>query len=180
MAKSSDIAQASASFDELYGAHGPRIYRFCHRLCANSADAEDLAQEVFVAAFRGLPRFAGRASLTTWLYQIALNRYRSMRGKKRPDTVSLDQNEASLPAGDPQKAWLEEIALDQAMARLPAIQKETFLLVKGEGLTCREAAEALGVSEGTVKFRVYQAIQKLQATLSEGSVSDRREVADEV
>jgi RNA polymerase sigma-70 factor (ECF subfamily) len=172
MARSSDIADRPASFDELYGAYGARIFRFCRRLCANSADAEDLTQEVFVAAFRGLPRFAGRASLTTWLYQIALNRYRSTRAKRRVDTVSLDQDELLAPAGDPSEVSTDEIAMQQAMSQLPVIQREAFLLVKGEGLTCREAALALGVPEGTVKFRVYQAIQKLQAALSEGAVSN--------
>ncbi|HEX5322642.1 MAG TPA: RNA polymerase sigma factor [Capsulimonadaceae bacterium] len=152
-------------FDELYGAHGARIFRLCHRLCRNPTDAEDLAQEVFVAAFRGLPRFAGRASPSTWLYKIALNRWRAWKGKDRLNAASLDQSDEPI-GPDPTHASLERIAMDRAMAALPAVQREALLLVKGEGLTCREAASVLGLPEGTVKFRVYQAIQKLQSSLA--------------
>lgn len=164
--KSDRCAGSSGAFDELYRSHEARIYRFCHRLSANSADAEDLAQEVFLAAFRGLPRFAGRASVTTWLYKIALNRWRTFKSRDRLRTEQLDESvpdQESSP--DSSSASLERIALDQAMSRLPAIQREALLLVKGEGLTCREAAWALGIPEGTLKFRVYQAIEKLRAAL---------------
>ncbi|HLK55908.1 MAG TPA: sigma factor [Chthonomonadaceae bacterium] len=70
-------AGEAGSFETLY--HGTRIYRFSQGLCGNDACAEDLTQDVFLAAYRGAERFEGRSSLATWLYRIALYRWRNIR-----------------------------------------------------------------------------------------------------
>ena len=161
----------AGSFESLYREFGPRLYRFCLRLCGDVSCAEDLTQEVFLAAFRGAERFEARSSIATWLYRIALYRWRHSRDKSRINTVSLQETDAPLSA-DPAQIGLEKVALDAALAALPDPLRVAFLLVKAEGFLCREAAEILGVPESTLKSRVALASHKLQALLS----TDEREV----
>jgi RNA polymerase sigma factor (sigma-70 family) len=84
---------APASFDALYAEHSNRIYRFCYRLCGHPVDAEDLAQEVFLAAYQGLSGFAGRSSLTTWLYRIAIYRWQRVLKQYRASNGKLWRKE---------------------------------------------------------------------------------------
>lgn len=164
-------AGEAGSFEALYREYGPRIYRFSRRLCGNEADAEDLTQEVFLAAYQGADRFQARSSLTTWLYRIALYRWRRTRSVRRPETVPLDGARAAL-SSDPAQAGLVRLSLDNALAALPDMAREAFLLVKGEGLLCREAAEVLGIPEGTLKSRVYTAVAQLQRRLEAEAEDD--------
>ena len=176
------------SFKMLYVEYGARIYRFCRRLCGNEADAEDLTQEVFLAAFKGLDRFEGRSSLATWLYRIAFNRWSRIRSNRRLETVPLDDEQPIL-SSDPSKVGLDRIFLERALNALPVNYREAFLLVKGEGLLCREAAEVLGIPEGTLKSRVYGAVVRLQRLMESeesavpvkhGGNIRKKEVCDEV
>jgi RNA polymerase sigma-70 factor, ECF subfamily len=155
-------------FATLYDDYGGRIYRFCHRLCRNAADAEDLTQEVFVAAFQGLSGFEGRSSVATWLYRIALYRWRKMSHARGPETVPLDEEwAAAATSPDPARAGVARMSLQSALAALPESVREAFLLVKAEGLKCREAAAVLGIPEGTLKYRVHQAVLLLRSLLDE-------------
>ena len=155
----------AGSFEALYRAYGPRLYRFCLRLSGDVSCAEDLTQEVFVAAFRGADRFEARSSIATWLYRIALYRWRDARDKSRITTVSLHDSDAPLSA-DPAQIGLQNLELDAAIAALPDALRTAFLLVKAEGFLFREAAEILGVPESTLKSRVALAARQLQAQLT--------------
>jgi RNA polymerase sigma-70 factor (ECF subfamily) len=157
-------AGEAGSFETLYREYGPRIYRFCRRLTCNDTSAEDLTQDVFLAAYRGMERFEGRSSLATWLYRITLYRWRNLQNAHSVETLALDETTTAL-SSDPAQTGLERIALENALSALPAPLREAFLLVKGEGFLCREAAEILGIPEGTLKSRVYSAILKLQGLL---------------
>ena len=150
------------SFDALYEAHGARIYRFCYRLCGNASDAEDLTQEVFVAAWQSLPRFAGRSTEQTWLYRIALYRWRRICETLPPKTLALYERDAIM--GGPTVA---RIALGTAIDSLPEDQREAFLLVKAEELSHKEASAVLRVPVGTVQSRVFAAIRRLRVLLTE-------------
>ncbi len=150
------------TFDTLYAEHGARIYRFCYRLCGDRTDAEDLTQDVFVAAWQSLPRFAGRAAEQTWLYRIALYRWNRLRTSRPPNTVVLLEDAGSVP-GTP----LLRILLDEAIEDLPPDLHEAFLLVKAEQLSYREAAAILEVPIGTVQSRVFAAVHRLRILLSE-------------
>jgi RNA polymerase sigma-70 factor (ECF subfamily) len=159
-------------FDEIFVEYGDRIYRFCYRLCGHTADAEDLTQDVFVAAYQGLARFEGRSSVATWLYRIALYRWGRIHGGRRPETVPLDEEMvgAGYPLGatpDLASAGVERLSMENALLALPDGLREAFLLVKAEGLKYREAAQALGVPQGTVQSRVHDAVVKLRALLAE-------------
>jgi RNA polymerase sigma-70 factor (ECF subfamily) len=156
------------SFEALYDRYGNRVYRFCFRLCGHTADAEDLAQEVFVAAYQGLERFEGRSTLATWLFRIALFRWKRLRGAHHPETVPLDEAlEVAATAPDPAFVGVERLLLDQALAALPPDLHEAFLLVKVEGLKYREAAVVLGLPQGTVQSRVHEAMVRMRAVLAD-------------
>lgn len=156
------------SFDAFYDRYGNRVYRFCYRLCGHAADAEDLAQKVFLAAFQGLDRFESRCSLATWLYRIALYRWRRLHGGHKPETLTLsDELEGAVTAPDPASASLERLSLDRALASLAPALLEAFLLVRVEGLKYREAAAALGIPQGTVQSRVHDATARLREWLAE-------------
>ena len=157
--------QQAQAFARLYREHGDRIYRFCYRLCGSVAEAEDLTQEVFVAAWQGLERFEGRSSVTTWLYHIALNRWRSLPRRYRLELVSIDAMGELVGADDPATTGLERMTLEHALETLPVEQREAFLLVKAEGWKYREAAEVLGIPQGTVQFRVHEAVCRLRVLL---------------
>lgn len=175
----------AAGFDALYCEYGERIYRFSLRLCLNPTEAEDLTQEVFLAAYQSLPRFQGRSTLATWLYRIAVFQWRSRISRKALPSVPLEEAQHWEASGaDPAETGLNRIGLNKALAALTPLQREAFLLVKGEGLLCREAANVLGIPVGTLKFRVHEAVIRLQSLLSEETeplpVSDCQEVCREV
>lgn len=153
-------------FTEFYKQHGDRIYRFCFRLSGSVSDAEDLTQEVFLAAFQGQARFQGRASVQTWLYKIALNCWRQSRRKPQLD-ASVLEGEAAQGGPDLEQMVTDGIALTCALNALPPDLRETFLLVRAEGLTYREAAQVLDVPQGTVQWRVHEASRRLRVLLTE-------------
>lgn len=150
------------TFDGLFEAHGARIFRFCFRLCGNKTDAEDLTQDVFVAAWQSLPRFAGRSTEQTWLYRIALYRWNRVRQSRGPETVPLGDFDGFSSA-----PTLTKLSLDAAIDSLPADLRAPFLLVKAEGLTHKEAAHVLEIPTGTVQSRVFAAARRLRELLSE-------------
>lgn len=160
-----------ATFPELYRQYGERLYRVCLGLCGNATDAEDLVQEVFVLAFEHGEQFEGRAAFSTWLYKIAVRKWRRMRPDYESACVSLA--ELGPEPADPFSGPLLGLILEEAMARLPEPLLEAFLLVKVEGLRYHEAAEVLEVPIGTVQGRVYYARRHLQALLSEPQTTVR-------
>src|SRR5687768_7282778 len=90
-----DLVEASLAgdrqaFDTIVERHQRHVYQLCYRFVGNHEDASDLAQDVFVRAFRSLKTFKGQASLGTWLYRIAVNVSLNKVGAKRPDAVSVD------------------------------------------------------------------------------------------
>lgn len=152
-------------FTDFYRQYGDRIYRFCFRLGGSVSDAEDLTQEVFLAAYQGLDRFEGRSSVQTWLYRIALNCWRNSCRAPRLDTTDIDTVTQAGPGLE--QSVTDNIALTCALAALPPDLREAFLLVKAEGLKYREAAQVLNIPQGTVQFRVHQASRRLRVLLSE-------------
>jgi RNA polymerase sigma-70 factor (ECF subfamily) len=157
------------AFETLYRQYGERIYHFCFRLCGSVPEAEDLTQEVFVAALLGLDRFEGRSAVLTWLYRIAVFRWRHWRSRKEPLAVSLDAGRQIASSRDAIHDFIERQSLEHALAGLTPDQREAFVLVKMEGLKYREAAEVLGTPLGTVQSRVFDAITRLRERLGQES-----------
>ncbi len=164
-----------AAFDKLFGRYAPRVLAFAlHLTHGCRADAEDLTQETFVAAFHGAEGFRGGARLLTWLLGIAVRRHRDAGRKERPTLVLLREDDPA-PGRSVEDGAVEGVAFRRALATLDAPLREAFLLVAAQGLTHREAAEVLGAPVGTVKWRVAEATKRLRARLSEGEEEPTRD-----
>lgn len=153
------------TFEELYSQYGDGLYRYCFRLCrGNEADAEDLAQETLILAFRHLEGFRGKSKVQTWLYRIALNVH--LKRRKGP-AGGEELDEEHDPGVDPTGGQLTRLWLESGLASLPEALYQAIVLVKAEGLTHKEAAAVLGVPQGTVQFRVHEAVKRLRKILTE-------------
>jgi RNA polymerase sigma-70 factor, ECF subfamily len=160
--------QRKPTFEEIYADCADRIYRYCYRLCGgNQAEAEDLVQETFLLAYRGLDGFKGRSSVVTWLYRIALHEWLRRRGPALETVPGDEALDATAGERDPVAEQINRLWLESALARLPEVQRQAVILVKAEGLTHREAAVVLGVPQGTVQFRVHEALKRLREIMSE-------------
>jgi RNA polymerase sigma-70 factor (ECF subfamily) len=126
--------------------------------------AKDVAQDVFIAVFRGLTKFRGESSLKTWIYQITLRTAgrHSVKRKKRPAT-GLDFDE--LHGGEPADSAATLAELSAALAALPLEARTVLALVAIEGLSHEAAAEVLGIPVGTVWSRLHNARRKLAAAM---------------
>jgi len=155
-----------------------RIYNAVYHLVGNDEDAEDIAQEVFVRAFRNLGRFAGRAKFSTWLYGIMLNSVRSYwRRRRGQPAVRLEgpEEEDNGPGTDPPargdgpldaSVRREQVRLVRAaIAELDEDLREIVVLRDIRGLSYEELEEALSLPAGTVKSRLHRARQALKDKL---------------
>jgi len=155
-------------FDALYDAHADWLFRLCLRLSGYChTEAEDLAQEVLVAVYQSLPRFANRARLTTWLYAVAIRTWRKHLARRPPPSLPLEDTDQSPIGADGMADRLTRVSVEAALIALPDPLREAFLLVKADGLTHKEAAHLLGIPIGTVQARVHEAARRLRLALSE-------------
>ena len=187
VSESRDEAQIIASilagntheFHELIRPHERSVYVMALSLLQNEADAEDAAQEAFLKAFRNLANFRGDAKFSTWLISIALNEARSrLRSQKNVKIESLDESPDGQDHVSPAllRDWREipsealerkeiRLLLQHAVADLPSIYREVFLLRDVEELSVNESAEALGITVASVKVRLHRARIMLQKKL---------------
>ncbi len=169
-----------AEFARMVDAYSAMIYRLGLKMLNNPQDAEDVLQETFIKAFRNLDRFDGRASVSTWLYRIATNEALMLLRKKHPESISVetpweeDDEEQEplqivdwccLPENELMSAEVREY-LDQAADKLPARLKVVFVLRDIEGLSTRETANVLDISETAVKTRLSRARLRLREELT--------------
>lgn len=154
-----------AAFAALIDRHYDRIFRFAWRLTGAADQAEDLAQDVSILLARRIRQFRGDAKFTTWLYQVTLNAARDAGRRNATRCKAMDRYAEDLDrsmAEDRDRAtsagWLQT-----ALATLRDDWRETAALVVGEGLTQAEAGEALGISEGTVAWRMTEVKKALTA-----------------
>lgn len=155
--------------------HATRVYGALRRFGLDAAEADEVAQEVFVRAWRGLPRFEERAQLSTWLYRIAFNeaqRRLSRRGPRQgeadldsDDPIASVQESSTLgPEAQTLGQELEEI-LERALEQLPADWRAAVVLRDVEGLSTQAAAEIAGVGEAAFKSRLHRGRMQLRALL---------------
>ena len=152
------------AFSSLVERHYDRIFGLAFRLTGRRAEAEDLCQDVCVALPRKLVAFRGDARFTTWLYRVVVNAAHDRR--RRAATFAR----AAEGWGEVEVARRAEAAeasealswLQAAMSALPEDLRDTMALVLDDGLTQGEAAEILGVSEGTVSWRVSEVKRRLK------------------
>jgi RNA polymerase sigma-70 factor, ECF subfamily len=160
-----------AAFETIYRAHAGRLYSVACRVLGNPTDAEDLLQEIFLAAHRKLDTFRGESALGTWLYRLAMNlcldHLRSRTTRSGQMTDALDDQYGLDDSGSRRLAerTVAKMDLERAMAQLPEGCRTAFVLHDVEGLEHREVAEILGIAEGTSKSQVHKARLRLRAML---------------
>lgn len=153
-----------AAFRALFRRHTPALHRFVLRLVGGDrVDAEDMVQEVWLAAMKGLSKFRWESSLRTWLRAIALNIWRQRIRRREPEWLTLSDVHVSTErvpeSGD-------TIDLERALTLLPAGCRAVLLLHDREGLTHGEIGRALGMSPGTSKSQLSYARARMRALLS--------------
>ena len=164
------------AFAELVMGHADHVYGALRRFGLDADEADEVAQEVFVRAWRGLSRFEERSQFSTWLYRIAFNeaqRRLSRRPTARaaPDPDREDDPILALPESPelgPDAQTLErefEVALEEALDQLPADWRTAVVLRDIEGLSTHDAAEIVGVREAAFKSRLHRGRMQLRALL---------------
>jgi RNA polymerase sigma-70 factor (ECF subfamily) len=174
------IAGDRAEFARMVDLYSNPIYRLGLRMLGNPQDAEDILQNTFLNALTHLPTFEGRSSLSTWLYRIAANEA-LMRLRRKKLEVNLEDAETDQHTEDlkptqfvhwsalPEEQLLSgegEKVLDQAIQNLPESMRIVFLLRDIEGLSIKETADALNLTETNVKTRLLRARMFLREQLS--------------
>ncbi|HEY2319016.1 MAG TPA: sigma-70 family RNA polymerase sigma factor [Solirubrobacteraceae bacterium] len=164
-----------AAFAELVMMHADRVYAALRRFGLEADDAGDVAQEVFLRAWRGLDRFEGRAAFSTWLYRIAFNEAQRRLGRHtlpRAEPVGDGEDPvAALPeapeSGPDARALADEFArtLDDALNQLPPEWRTAVVLRDIEGLSTHDAAEVAGIGEAAFKSRLHRGRMQLRALL---------------
>jgi RNA polymerase sigma-70 factor (ECF subfamily) len=157
------------AFDRLVERFQRDIYRLCYRYVNNHEDANDVAQEVFLKAYRAIRRFRGDSSFSTWLYRIAVNTCLNFRSSRKPETEELPEALADPRAGVVTSLESEEQArrVREAIRRLPEKQRATLILKVYHDLTHEEVARILGSTVGTVKANLFHALGNLRKLVLE-------------
>ena len=164
-----------AAFEELIRQYEKKVYTLCFRMCGNSEDAEEAAQDAFLALWRGIDRFRQESTLSTWIYRLATNACIDTlrRRKKQSGSVSLDDEELFVDAVDPAPQPHEEAErretqrlLQEGLLSLPAEYRSILLLREIEGLSYSEISAALDLELGTVKSRISRGRTLLRNFLS--------------
>lgn len=174
---------ARAAFAELVRRHQGKVRGLLLRLCGDRTLADDLAQEVFLRAYRGLCGFEGRSSFSTWLYRISYNAYlnHSTRTRKWSALPSGYDTATAAPddAHSPPRSDLRR-DLDLAVATLPERYRGVVVLYYLQDLSYPEIAEILDVPLGTVKTHLHRAKRLLRTKLHGWDVELDRDELDDV
>lgn len=181
------VAEAAAgsreAFDELVRRHQARIFNLARALVGDDGDAEDLAQEAFIRAWRAIGRFRGASAFRTWLYRVAINVIRSHLARRSQQRLiwgwwprkgsDAEPREAVLAGSvDVETGLLRREAIDRALSALPPDMRVAVTLRDIEGLEYREIAETLGVPIGTVMSRIARGRARLRPLLAPLVTSD--------
>lgn len=165
------------AFAHFVDAYGPRVHRLAARYAANSADAEDLTQEIFLDLYRCISGFRGESSLATWVYRVAMNHCLKHQGRTRT-TAQLDEHEMEQHpdnSADPARSALRNELSGQvhgALDALSPLHRDIVILHELHGLTYEECARVLDVPLGTVKSRLSNAFRRLRVALQSYVLDD--------
>lgn len=166
------------AFRQLVELHSRGVYRVALRVTGNCQDAEDVVQETFLKAYRQLARFESRASFGTWVHRIAMNcavdllRSRPRR-EQAEEGETLEQMAATTTDGTRHAPSPERLMeslevgerVEEAMARLSALERTAFVLRHFEGLSITEIGKALGIRDNAAKHCIFRAVRKMRLAL---------------
>ena len=168
------LAQAGdrEAFDEIVRRHQRQVYQLCYRFTGNHEDASDLAQDVFVRAYRALAGFKGQSALATWLYRIGVNVCLNRKALKTLPVEPMPLIEPADARAEPADAAVlkgeRAREVRAAIARLPRKQRATLILRTYQELPHDEIAAILGSSVGAVKANFFHALANLKKLLMDG------------
>ena len=164
-----------AAFEELIRQYEKKVYTLCFRMCGNSEDAEEAAQDAFLALWRGIDRFRQESSLSTWIYRLATNACIDTlrRRKKQSGSVSLDDEELFVDAVDTSPQPQETVEhretqklLQEGLSALPEEYRKVLILREIEGLSYTEISESASIALCPVKSRISRGRSLLRNFLS--------------
>lgn len=160
------VAGDANAFRDLLDRHYMTVYRMAFRFCGNQHDAEDVTQLACIKLADQISSFKGQSAFTTWLYTVVLNTSRDwQRAQNRHQRghVGIESAEdvtSSQPSAEQALSTQQQLAKVNA---LPEQEREALILVFGEGLSHKQAAEVLGCAESTVSWRIHEARKKLSS-----------------
>jgi RNA polymerase sigma factor (sigma-70 family) len=170
------------AFDDLVRKYTPKLYGMVYNMTSNREDTADLLQDIFSKAYRSLNRFMGKSSFYTWLYSISVNMtLNHLKKRGRHHKVSLDDVDTGIEndpdfiavttakTGVAREVNIHELqkSLNAAMMKLSEDHRTVVTLYDIQGLQHAEISGILGVSEGTVRSRLFYAHRLLQSYLEE-------------
>lgn len=172
------------SFEQLVAVYQGGVYRMVYARMQNRHDAEDVVQDVFLSAYRGLSSLRDPGMFRAWLYSIALNRVRDfMRRRKLATLFGFARNEVPEDFPDAGPDGYDHLAarrfwsgINEFLDSLPSLQREVFRLRFIDDLGIQEIAVALGKNESTVKTHLYRAVEKFKAACSHAGLSAQEEL----
>jgi RNA polymerase sigma-70 factor (ECF subfamily) len=163
-----------AAFEELVRRHADHLYAVVLRFVADSGEAEEVTQEAFLRAWRSIGRFEGRSRFFTWLYRIGINEAKRRAARRPPATVVSLDDEPIPEAPDWSQAPETRFAqsdlrrvLEDAIRALAPEYRAPIVLRDVEGLSTREAAEAMDLGEAAFKSRLHRARLAVRRALDE-------------
>lgn len=177
----SELAAAQAGDRQAQAAiflrHRAEVAAFLSRLTGDPTVVDDLVQEVFIAAFAGLPGFRGDAQLSSWLYRICLSKARNFwdaqRRRERREATGAARFSTHAPSAEEDfEAAEQRRALYRALGELPTSYREAFTARILEGMSLADACKLLGAPCSTVSYRTRRAIDLLSRALELGSLAD--------
>ena len=163
------LAGRREAFDVIVERHRRSVYQLCYRFVGNHEDASDLAQDVFVRAFKGLGKFKGDSSLSTWLYRVGVNTCLNRVALKKPATEPIEASpRIDERAANPLDLVMRDeraVVVRRAIEQLPPKQRATLVLRVYQELSHEEIARVLGSSVGAVKANFFHALGNLKRLL---------------
>lgn len=165
------------AFRQLVERHSRNVYRLAYRMTGNCRDAEDIVQEAFLKAYRQLDRFESRASFGTWVHRIAMNcSVDLLRSRPKREQTEDDDTLEHLAPGEggaqhtmsPERLMASVEMSDRvndALARLSALERAAFVLRHVEGQSILEISQALGIRDNAAKHCIFRAVRKMRLAL---------------
>jgi RNA polymerase sigma-70 factor (ECF subfamily) len=157
------------AFRELVEMHRDRIYAFVFYMTGDRSDADDITQETFIKAYKGLSKFRGDSSVYTWLHRIAMNlcidRVRKLKKRKEVPLSEIIPSHVEEPFREAERSELRRI-IEVALSGIPEKQRVILIMYEIQGFSYEEIASILGCPIGTVRSRLHKARNGLRERIS--------------
>ncbi len=154
------------AFEALVNAYYEVMFKMAYKWCGNRRDAEDITQEACIKLARGINSYGCSAKFTSWLYVLVINTakdwYKSQN--RYPEGAGLLENIVANSDNSDEKLYTYQVLKE--VNKLPDMEKESLILVMGQGLSHKEVADLYGVKESTISWRIHEARKKLNAIFS--------------